>query len=234
MEEPIALIERLKSVHRKIAHAAMRSGREPSDVALIAVTKTVPLEVVMRAVEAGVRDFGENRVQEASAKIPACSGRFPGSRIVWHLIGHLQRNKARAAVKLFDLIQTVDSAALAADLDRHALSEGKVQRVLIQVKLGGEDTKHGIEESLLLPLLRELRCFGSLSVEGLMTIPPFSEDPEKTRQWFRRLRELRDEAAAEGFRLPQLSMGMSHDFEAAIEEGATMVRVGTAIFGERG
>lgn len=227
------LIERLKAVHRRIAHAAMRAGREPADVSLIAVSKTVPAEMIIRAVEAGVRDFGENRVQEAERKIPACNESVPTSRIIWHLIGHLQRNKARTAVRLFDLIHSVDSLRLAEELNSQAGALGKTQRVLVQVNVSGEETKYGIGPKDLIGMLDRLRKLQHITVAGLMTIPPFFEESERARPFYAKLRALRDEAERSGHRLPELSMGMSNDFDIAVEEGTTMVRVGTAIFGER-
>lgn len=221
----------------RIRQAALRAGRPPGDIRLIAVTKTVGTEAIREAIEAGLTTFGESRVQEAQKKISdlkfeSASG-GSNSRIEWHLIGHLQKNKAKYAVRLFDLIHTVDSADLAEELNRQAEKAGNIQRVLVQVKLSEEETKHGASEKAARAILERIKELGSLKVEGLMTIPPFFEDPEGARPYFRRLRELRDEAERAGFRLPELSMGMSGDFEAAIEEGATMVRVGSAIFGER-
>ena len=236
------LSENIKMIYRRMSHAAMRAGREPQDVRLIAVSKTVPAEAVVKALEIGLRDFGENRVQEFRAKLDvirtivggASEGRaLKGYRPRWHLIGHLQKNKAKTAVELFDMIHSVDSAELAEALNKAAENIGKTQKILIQVKLSDEDTKYGIKQDNVIDLLDVVRTMGHLRVEGLMTIPPFWEDPEKVRPYFRELREVRDRAEAMGVRLPELSMGMSHDFEVAIEEGATMVRVGTAIFGER-
>ncbi|GAB4483579.1 MAG: YggS family pyridoxal phosphate-dependent enzyme [Thermodesulfovibrionales bacterium] len=227
------LADNIKEIHRRIVSAAMRAGREPDAVRLIAVSKNVDAGTVVRAIENGVRDLGESRIQEASEKIPLCAARTTGSLLVWHLIGHLQKNKARAAVGLFDLIHSVDSAGLAEEIERHAARAGKIQRVLVQVRISEEETKHGIAGDGLLGLLDVLRGMEHIAVEGLMGIPRFFENPEDSRPWFRLLRELRDAAVDKGFRLPELSMGMSHDFEVAVEEGATMVRVGTAIFGER-
>lgn len=209
------------AVRERIARAAARAHRDPASVRLIAVSKTKPADAVRAAMAAGVTDIGENYVQEAEAKRAAVGG---GAS--WHLIGHLQRNKAARAAALFDCIQTVDSGALGAALSRHAAALGRTLRVLIEVRLGGEATKSGIEPEALPALLEALRLPG-LAVAGLMTVPPPGE-PEAMRAHFRTLRELRDRAG-----LAELSMGMSDDFEVAVEEGATMVRVGRAIFGAR-
>jgi pyridoxal phosphate enzyme (YggS family) len=220
-------------VRLRIASAAERAGRTSKDVQLIAVSKTHPAEVVRTAIGAGVTDLGENRVQEADDKIDEVGRKAA----CWHLIGHLQSNKARRAVQLFDVVHSLDSVALARKLD-HACQD--LQRdllpVLIQVDLGHEATKSGVDESELPKLIDGVNACGRLSLIGLMTLPPFFEDPELTRPFFVKLRELRDRFALQGAfgdRAGDLSMGMTHDFEIAIEEGATMVRVGTAIFGER-
>jgi pyridoxal phosphate enzyme (YggS family) len=225
--------ESIKEIYKKMSHAAMRAGRDPHDVRLVAVTKEVDVETMIRAVESGLRDLGESRIQAAREKIPAVTERKKRSRITWHLIGHLQTNKARAAVELFDLIHSVDSLDLAVQLDRHAGTMGKKQRILLQVKLSEEESKYGISKDNILAAIREVSLLGNLSLKGLMTIPPYMEDPEQVRPYFRQLREIRDEAVRSGCELPELSMGMSHDFWVAIEEGATLVRIGTAIFGER-
>ncbi len=235
------LSENTKKIYRAISHAAMRAGREPHDVRLVAVTKKVPAEVVVKALEIGLRDFGESRVQEFREKLAdirnllgvSSGGNLKGYRPRWHLIGHLQKNKAKMAVELFDLIHSVDSEELAEILNRSAEKIKKTQRILIQVKLSYEESKSGILQDKVIGLLDRIRDMGHLRVEGLMTIPPFFEDPQQARPFFRKLREIRDSAEAAGFRLPELSMGMSNDFEVAVEEGATIVRVGTAIFGER-
>ena len=227
------MIESASIILKKMSHAAMRAGRCPSEIKLIAVTKTVSTEAVKEAVNAGLRIFGENRVQEAQKKISDLRFEISNSRIEWHLIGHLQKNKAKYAVQLFDLIHTVDSIDLTEELNRQAGKAGKIQRILVQVKLSEEETKHGVPEKDLMPLLEKIKGLRNLKLEGLMTVPPYFEDAEKARPYFKRLREIRDEADKKGYRLPELSMGMSGDFEVAIEEGATMVRIGTAIFGER-
>ncbi|HYY57110.1 MAG TPA: YggS family pyridoxal phosphate-dependent enzyme [Pyrinomonadaceae bacterium] len=227
------LSERLEEVRRRIAASALRSDRAPEEITLIAVSKTHPPPVVSRAIEAGVCDLGENRVQEADAKI-AELGRAAAR---WHLIGHLQANKARRAVSLFDLIQSVDDRSLARRLDRLCAEEGRADLpVLVQVDLAGEAAKSGASERDLPELIRAVRACERLRLLGLMAIPPFFEDAERVRPFFRRLRELRDLHLERGDFAEgrgELSMGMSHDYEVAIEEGATMVRVGTAIFGER-
>jgi pyridoxal phosphate enzyme (YggS family) len=214
-----------------MAEAARRVGRDPDEIALVAVTKTVPIPRIREAIDAGVMLLGENRVQEASDKMALLSS-LP---VTWHLIGHLQTNKSRSAAELFELIHSLDSVKLAAALDRHGAALGKQIRVLVEVNLGGEPSKTGVLEHDLLPLLHACRQFTHLAIEGLMAIPPYRRNPEDVRPFFRRLRQLRDKAAkaCPDFPLRHLSMGMSHDYEIAIEEGATLVRVGTAIFEER-
>lgn len=228
------IAERVAAVRERIARAAERAGRSPEAVTLVGVSKTHPAEAVQAAFTAGLRDFGENRVQEAEAKVVGLAGlREQGLR--WHLIGHLQANKARRAVALFDCIHSVDGIDLGRRLDGLAREAGRVLPVLLQVDLAGEATKHGIPEKELRPVLETMAGLTSLRADGLMLIPPLADDPEKTRPYFRRLRKLREEAAAAGLlQGADLSMGMSHDYEVAIEEGATLVRVGTALFGERG
>ena len=228
------LQQRLAQVQSRIETAAKRAGRASEDVQLIAVSKTHPAEIVRAAIAAGITDLGENRVQEADEKI-ADVGREAAR---WHLIGHLQSNKARRAVQLFDVIHSLDSAALAHKLDRACQHlERHDFPVLIQVDLGHEATKSGADESELAQLVAAVNACERLSLIGLMTLPPFFDDAELTRPFFSQLRLLRDHYASRGAfgdRTGDLSMGMTHDFEIAIEEGATMVRVGTAIFGERG
>jgi pyridoxal phosphate enzyme (YggS family) len=223
----------IAAVRERIARAAARAGREASEVTLVAVSKTHPPDVVAQAFAAGLRDFGENKVQEAAGKIEALAAlRARGLR--WHLVGHLQSNKARRAVELFDAVHTVDGADLGARLDRIAGETGRTLPVLVQVAMGGERTKSGVAEDHLLPLLDSLRGLAHVRVEGLMTLPPPADDPETMRPFFRRLCSWRDRARAAGLlQGAHLSMGMSGDFEVAIEEGATFVRVGTALFGER-
>ncbi len=227
------LLDSISNVYKRISHAAIWAGRRPEDVKLIAVTKTVSVGRIKEAIDAGLRIFGENRVQEAKEKISNLKSQISNVNIEWHLIGPLQRNKAKYAVQLFDLIHSVDSIELAREIGKHSEKLGKVQRVLVEVKLAPEETKHGVDRRNLMPVLAEVASTKYLLLRGLMAIPPFSENPEDARRYFRALRELRDAAQDCGIPLPELSMGMSHDFEVAIEEGATMVRIGTAIFGER-
>lgn len=225
---------RLKAVQDRISAAAERSGRVAGEIKLIAVTKTHPAVVLRKALKLGLNVFGENKVQEAEGKI-ADVGR---DNCEWHLIGHLQKNKVRKAVQLFDYIHSVDSPELAHRLQRICEEEGRESLpVLVQVDLAGEATKSGVPVQDLRMVAEAVKRCNRLRFLGLMTIPPYSEDPEMTRPYFKRLREIRDMLAAEGTfvgGIGELSMGMSHDLEVAIEEGATMVRVGTAIFGERG
>lgn len=215
-----------------MARAALRGGRQPGDVRLVAVSKTYPIEYVRAAVAAGQREFGENRVQEALAKIASA----PELDVHWHLIGHLQSNKARKAATSFACIHSIDRVDLLDAVDRAAAGSGASPEVLVQVDLAGEPTKHGAAiDQLRAVVARAVDC-RAVRLAGLMLLPPFCEDPEEVRPYFRRLRELRDELRGEGVpagMLRELSMGMSHDFEVAIEEGATLVRVGTAIFGRR-
>jgi len=223
----------LANVGARIDAAAGRAGRDPLEVKLVAVSKTHPPARLQDAIAAGVTSLGENRVQEAEDKVAAV-GRDAAE---WHLIGHLQSNKARKAVQLFDVIQSVDSVELAQRLERICIEDGRsTLPVFVEVDLAGEETKTGIAEDELPKLVRILRACVCLSFEGLMIVPPYLEDVEKVRPYFKRLRTIRDELAAEGAFANgsgELSMGMSHDFETAIEEGATVVRVGTAIFGSR-
>ena len=210
----------------RIERAAARAGRDAAGIKLVAVSKTHPASTVNEAVDAGLSVFGENKVQEGESKIVEV-GR---SRAEWHLIGHLQSNKARKAVQLFDVIQSVDSVELAQRLERICSEEGRDElSVFVQVDLAGEETKSGIAEEDLPELADYLRTCRHLKFEGLMLLPPYFENAEDARAYFKRLREIRDKLIPDG----ELSMGMSHDFEVAIEEGATVVRVGTAIFGDR-
>jgi pyridoxal phosphate enzyme (YggS family) len=224
---------RLAQVRAQIDAAALKCGRLPHEITLIAISKTHPASLVKRAIELGATDLGENRVQEAEEKI-AEVGR---QKARWHLVGHLQANKARRAIQLFDVIHSLDSIELASRLDRLCGEERRERLpVLVQVDLGHEETKSGIDEEDLEQLVNGLAASTYLQFIGLMTLPPFIDDPEQVRPFFRRLRELRDELAAKGAFADQkgeLSMGMTHDFEVAIQEGATMVRIGTAIFGQR-
>jgi PLP dependent protein len=222
--------QNLSDVRARIARAATRVGRSPSDISLIAVTKTQPIEVISEAVAAGLTTLGENRVQEWDSKRAA----FTSSGVTCHLIGHLQSNKARRAATIFDRIDSVDSIPLAQKLDSAAAEESRRLGVLIEVHLGGEESKTGVAESELNALADAVIAAQNLQLLGLMTVPPYFEDPEKVRPFFARLRALRTELATRtALKLPVLSMGMSHDFEIAIEEGATEVRVGSALFGPR-
>jgi PLP dependent protein len=227
------LLENIKNIYRKISSAAIRSGRNPFDVKLVAATKTVDALKIQEAMELGLRGFGENRVQEGREKIQILRAAMPDYAVEWHLIGHLQKNKAKTAVELFDLIHSVDSAGLAGEISRHAEKLGKIQKILIQVKLSEEESKYGVSEGTFMELLHEVSKLKHLKIDGLMTMPPFFDNLEMVRPFFRKLSQLRDSAEAEGFRLPELSMGMTHDFETAILEGATIVRIGTGIFGDR-
>ena len=223
--------ERLVRVREQIARAAERAGRNAEDITLIAVSKTFDSATVQQAVDAGARDLGENRVQEAITKVAMVKG-----NVRWHLIGHLQSNKARQAVEAFEVIHTIDSSQLAERLDRVAGETGRRPEVLVQVDLAHEATKSGADESELPAIIKALDAAHHLEFRGLMTLPPFFDSPEQTRPYFRRLREILEglnRGRGPEQKLTELSMGMSHDFEAAIEEGATMVRVGTAIFGSR-
>jgi pyridoxal phosphate enzyme (YggS family) len=228
----VKIAETLKRVLERIHRAAAKTGRNPDDIKLVAVTKTIELSGIIETINAGAHILGENRVQEAQKKIQDARFRMQDKDIEWHLIGHLQTNKAKTAVQLFDLIHSVDSTSLAEELNKQAEKIGKQQRVLVEVKLSDEPAKHGVSENGMIELLKKISDMENLKLEGLMTMPPFFDNPEDTRQYFRKLRELRDKAAAVGFNLPELSMGMSNDFEVAIEEGATMIRIGTAIFAD--
>lgn len=227
------LAENLNDVRRRIAHAASRADRDPGEIKLVAVSKTHPADILREAIAAGVTVFGENKVQEAESKITEL-GRDAAE---WHLIGHLQSNKARKAVQLFDVIHSVDSVELATRLERICLEEVREGlSIFVHVDLAGEETKSGIAESDLPQLVEYLKTCKHLTFDGLMILPPYFDEPEATRPYFKRLSAIRDElglqnAFANG--RGELSMGMSHDFEIAIEEGATVVRVGTAIFGQR-
>ena len=237
----MSIAENLDRVRGRIHEACHRAGRDPASVTLVAVSKTVPAERVREAIEAGVTDLGENYVQEAQAKIesltPLPADGAPGQAVRWHFIGHLQRNKAKYVARLFDVMQSVDSLALARELDRRAGAASRRLTVLIEVNISGEETKFGAEEAGALELVRGIAALEHLDVRGLMTMPPFFDDPEDSRPYFIKLRDLGESIRSEGIErvdLGELSMGMSSDFEVAIEEGATIVRVGTAIFGLRG
>ena len=229
---PASLEERVRHVRERIAAAAARAGRRPEEITLVGVSKTHSADAIREAFSAGVTHFGENRVQEWEGK----RGGVEGLAATWHLVGHLQSNKAARAAGLFHHVDSVDDRALAARLDRaraEAQPGGKL-RILIEVRMAPEETKSGVERSELPQLAEEIAALAHLELGGLMCIPPFLEDAAAVRPYFRELRALRDGLESRlGRKLPVLSMGMSHDFEAAIEEGATEVRVGTAIFGAR-
>ena len=232
MIDSVALGTRLASVRDRLARAAGRAGRDPATVRLVAVSKTFSAEHVRAAAAAGQVDFGENKVQEALQKIAQTSD-LP---IKWHLVGHLQSNKARKAGAEFSMIHSVDDAALVTTLDESARAAGRSVQLLVQVDLAGEATKHGAREDELAPIFDAVRGCRSARLVGLMVLPPATDDPEGARPYFRKLRGIRDGLLArgvDGSMLTELSMGMSHDFEVAVEEGSTLVRVGSAIFGER-
>ena len=235
----MGLAENIHQVQDRIARACARAGRDPSDVTLVAVSKTFPAEVIGEAYRLGLRDFGENRVQEATEKIPNIQSRTPN--LQWHLVGHLQSRKAREAVDLFDVIHSVDSLKLADKLGRLCREAGRVMPILLECNVSGEETKYGFsvaraeDKSRWMAEVEAILALPGVRVEGLMTVAPIAADAEDARPVFRALRQLRDELAA---RFPQagwrrLSMGMTDDFEVAIQEGATIVRIGRAIFGER-
>jgi len=221
----------LERITERIAGAAKRAGRRTDEVTIVAVSKTFPAERIRAAYDAGLRHFGENRVQEFETKHHTLVG-FADA--IWHFIGHLQSNKVGRAVHLFDRVDSVDSLSLAHKLDVAAATADKSLPVLIEVRLGEEETKSGVREKELPPLGESIRKLLHLELHGLMTIPPYASDPQNARPYFRKLHQLRDGLGRQlGLALPILSMGMSHDFEIAIEEGATEVRMGTALFGER-
>ena len=230
------IADRLTEVRSRIATAARSAGRDPSSIQLIAVSKTFPVELVREAHAAGQRDFGENRVQEALQKIERAAEREI-SELRWHLLGHLQTNKARKAGATFATIQSVDSIELLQKLDLSAVEAGATPELLIQVEVAGQTTRFGAQPADVPRLFEATARLRAARVVGMMTLPPVPETPEDARPWFRRLRDLREGWLASGVpgsMLRELSMGMSGDFEVAIQEGATMVRVGTAIFGSRG
>ena len=223
---------RLEDIKKRIRTAAEVCKRPVASIRLVAVSKTMPVELVKEAIEAGVTDLGENYIQEAREKINALVT-YPAT---WHFIGHLQSNKAKYAVRLFDLIHSVDSLKLAKELDKYARKNDKTQAILIQVNVAKEDSKSGVYVEDTLRLLREVSRLENVSVKGLMTMPPYFNAPEKVRPFFAALRTLREQIQNEAIpniSMDELSMGMTGDFEAAIEEGATLVRIGTAIFGDR-
>jgi pyridoxal phosphate enzyme (YggS family) len=218
-------------IKQRIAAAALKCGRNPDSIKLLAVTKTIPTEYIIKAIDAGITMLGENYVQEAKEKITVL-----GQRTQWHMIGHLQTNKAKYAVNLFDYIHSVDRMELAQELDKRARLIGRKINILIEVNVSGEKTKNGIPATTAIDLIKVTSKLENLSVCGLMTMAPYSDDPENARPYFCALRNLRDNISRQqilGIQMEELSMGMTDDFEAAIEEGATIVRIGRAIFGER-
>lgn len=224
--------ERVEEIQKRIAAAAESAGRSPDEIRLVAVSKTKPVASVQKALDAGLNLFGENYIQESREKVAA----LEGTGAQWHFIGHLQSNKAKYAVKLFDLIHSVDSLKLARELNKQAVKIDKVQPVLVQVNISAEATKSGTSSEDTVALVSAIGELPNLSLQGLMTMPPFFDDPERARPYFRELRQLRDhisDLSIPGISMEELSMGMTGDFEAAIAEGATLVRIGTAIFGER-
>jgi PLP dependent protein len=234
--------ENLLRVRERIEQAARRAGRDPKEIKLVAVSKTVEAPRIKEAIEAGVSILGENYIQEAQKKIeeigrPACTesraSRDEDRQVAWHFIGHLQSNKAKNVVRLFDTIHSIDSLSLAEELNRRAEQADRVVRVLVEVNLSGEASKFGADERSVLYMTRGILSLKSLTLEGLMTMPPYFDLPEKSRPYYKGLRELKEKMVREGIPVKELSMGMSNDFEIAIEEGATYVRVGTAIFGPR-
>jgi pyridoxal phosphate enzyme (YggS family) len=227
------IAQNILNIKARMAQAADKCGRILDEISLLAVSKTFPPDFIVRAAEAGISRFGENRVQEAEIKIPQLQNIHS---LEWHLVGHLQTNKAKRAVELFNVIHSVDSVKLAAKLDQACREAGKVLSILLQVDLADEATKFGAEPGRIHELVEAIHGFSGLRLDGLMVIPPFFDDPEDVRPYFAGLRELRDKLEAEQpgcLGLKHLSMGMSHDFELAIQEGATILRIGTAIFGER-
>jgi len=226
---PVSFADNLQSIRDRMAAAGQRAGRDVASVTLLAVSKTHPPEAIHEAVAAGQFLFGENKVQEAKTKIPLSPGRAQ-----WHFIGHLQSNKVRDAVELFSLIQGVDSLAIAREISRRAQLAARTVPIFLEVNVAGEGTKFGYRPDQLLADLKEINALPRIELHGMMAIPPYTPVPEKARPYFQKLRELKAQAEDRlGVLLPHLSMGMSGDFEVAIEEGATMVRVGTALFGER-
>ncbi|TES93929.1 MAG: YggS family pyridoxal phosphate-dependent enzyme [Desulfobacteraceae bacterium] len=226
------MIKRLQSVKERIENAARACGRDPETVRLVAVSKTIPTDRVKQAIQAGVTILGENYVQEARAKFNDLAT-YPAS---WHFIGHLQSNKAKYAVRLFDLIHSVDKLKLAREIDKHANKINKIQEILIQVNISEETSKSGVDVEDAHNLIKDISLLENLSVKGLMTMPPYFNEPEKVQPYFSALRGLRDHLEQQDLfnvTLSELSMGMTGDFEVAIQEGATLVRIGTAIFGKR-
>lgn len=226
------IADNLISVKERIEKAALRAARDPGEIKLVAVSKTVGVEEIREAISAGATILGESYVQEAKGKIEEV-----GHKVQWHMIGHLQTNKVRQTINLFDMIQSVDRINLAEEINKMAKQSNKRTSVLIQVNISKETTKSGIERDSVISLVSEIANLTNIKVEGLMAMPPYFDDPEDARPYFKSLRELKGEIEKKRFEnisMKELSMGMSNDFEVAVEEGATIIRVGTAIFGERG
>lgn len=228
----MSIADNLKKISESIAKVARECGRDPKDIQLVAVSKLFPASAVAEAIQAGQLVFGENYIQEAEAKISEI-----GDACRFHFIGHLQSNKARTAARIFDVIETVDSLKLATTLNRHLQELGRSMRIMLQVNIGEDDNKSGMAAEQTEQLLRDIRLLPNIEVTGLMAMPPFTEDPELARPYFRQLRQLAEQLKAKGHfpgdRRVELSMGMSNDYHVAIQEGATIIRVGTAIFGRR-
>jgi len=220
---------RYHAVQETIRRAAEKAGRSPGDIRLVVVSKTYGVDEIREAIKAGATLLGESRVQEAKEKI-AVLGR---ENLQWHLVGHLQKNKVKYIFDLFHMVHSVDSVELAEEIHRLGTAKNRGMEILIQVNVAGDEAKFGLSPDSALEAVKEISRLKNVSIRGLMTIPPFEEDPEKSREYYKSLRELRDHIVARGFDLPELSMGMSHDYGVAIEEGATLIRVGSAIFGER-
>ena len=234
----MSIKENLKSVRERIEKIALATGRTPQEIKLVAVIKNIPTELVFQALGAGVTDLGENRIQEAQARYRLIREKFPG--VAYHMIGHLQRNKVGQALDMFDIIQSVDSVRLLEEINKRAQPDGgqatKFVPILIEVNTSGETSKFGIEPEKTIELVRLASTFDKIKVRGLMAVGPLVADPDKIRPSFRKLRDLRDQIAAQGFpgvEMEWLSMGMSDDFEVAVEEGSNMLRIGRVIFGER-
>jgi hypothetical protein len=220
--------QNLLRVRERIEKASQKTGRDPKEINLVAVSKTVEVARIREAIEAGVSILGENYIQEAQKKIEEI-----GKPVSWHFIGHLQSNKAKYAIRLFDMVHSLDSLPLAEELNRRAEQADRVIRAMIEVNLSKEATKFGTDEEMVLTLARKVQTLGHVSLEGLMTMPPYFDSPEMSRPYYIALRDLKERMVKEGIPIKELSMGMSNDFEVAIEEGATYIRVGTAIFGQR-
>lgn len=225
----MSIRENLERIEEKIRVKSELVGRDPQEITLVAVTKTVQADRIEEAIAAGVNIIGESRIQEAKEKYEKVE-----KRVIWHLVGHLQRNKAKDAVKIFDLIHSVDSAKLAKEIDKQARKVGKIQKILVEVNVSGEESKYGLSSEEVITFLKEVSGLPNIKVKGLMTMAPLYENPEDCRPYFRKLKELVEEVKAENIKdaeMVYLSMGMSNDFEVAIEEGSNMVRIGRAIFG---